>query len=217
MILCKADTSEIFLEGIVGADWTGEGITTAGVAEALKHMKGRATIRINSPGGSADEGMAIYNLLRRHGGGIDTHNEALAASAASIIFLAGDRRTMERGSKLMIHRAHAVSIGNQESMRKMADVLDLYDQDMAKLYAEFMEKPVDEVLSLMNEETWFDADSAVGVNLATHLSPTVKKKTAAAAAWFKHPPQDLFEENSVQQATAWLKLAQCRLQLAKAK
>lgn len=215
MILCKADTSEIFLEGVVGADWTGEGITTAGVADALKHMKGRATIRINSPGGSADEGMAIYNLLRRHAGGVDTHNEALAASAASIIFLAGDRRTMERGSKLMIHRAHAISIGNQESMRKMADVLDLYDSDMAKLYAEFMDKPVDEVLSLMNEETWFDADSALGANLATHLSPTVKKKTAAAAAWFKHPPQDLFDEGSVEQATAWLKVAQNRLKLAK--
>jgi len=202
MILCKAETNEIFLEGIVGDSWDGAGITAAGVSNALGSIKGRPTLRINSPGGSADEGVAIYNLLKRHPGGVDTHNEALAASAASIIFLAGDKRTMERGSKVMIHRAHTISIGNSTDMAKMADVLAMYDKEMASLYAEYMGTVYDniseqQVLTWMSEETWFDADDAVRHGLATDLSPTVRKKTAAAAAWIKHPPQDLYEDGAI--------------------
>jgi ATP-dependent protease ClpP protease subunit len=198
MILCKADTGELYLEGIVGGDWGGEGITTAAVDSALKQISGRAVVRINSPGGSADEGVAIYNLLKRHPGGVDTHNEALAASAASIIFLAGEKRTMERGSKLMIHRAHTIAIGNQSEMSKMAEVLSLYDKDMARLYSEHMGLDEDFVLELMDEETWYDAEDAVAVKLATDMAPTVRKKAASAAPWMKKPPQELFEEAAVE-------------------
>jgi ATP-dependent protease ClpP protease subunit len=212
MILCKADSGELFLDGIIGADWTGEGITAAAVGDSLKAIKGRAVVRINSPGGSADEGIAIYNLLKRHRGGVDTHNEALAASAASIIFLAGEKRTMERGSKLMIHRAHTIAIGNSVDMSKMSEVLEMYDKDMASIYAEYMGTVYDniteeQILTWMSEETWFDADDAVRHGLATDLSPTVRKKTAAAAAWLKHPPQDLFEEAAEQEAAAITKSA----------
>jgi ATP-dependent protease ClpP protease subunit len=211
MILCKADSGELFLDGIIGADWTGEGITAAAVGDSLKAIKGRAVVRINSPGGSADEGVAIYNLLKRHAGGVDTHNEALAASAASIIFLAGDKRTMERGSKLMIHRAHTIAIGNSVDMTKMSEVLAMYDREMASIYFEYM-NAVDDikeqaVLSMMDAETWFDADDAVRYGLATDLSSTVRKKAAAAAAWLKHPPQDLFEEAAEQEAAAITKSA----------
>jgi len=207
MILCKADSGELFLDGIIGADWTGEGITATAVGDSLKAIKGRAVVRINSPGGSADEGVAIYNLLKRHPGGVDTHNEALAASAASIIFLAGDKRTMERGSKLMIHRAHTIAIGNSVDMNKMSEVLAMYDTQMADLYAEYMALDSTEVLSMMTDETWFDAADAVGSGLATDLSPTVRRKAAAAAAWLKNPPQDLFEEAAEQEAAAITKSA----------
>jgi ATP-dependent protease ClpP protease subunit len=207
MILCKADSGELFLDGIIGADWTGEGITAAAVGDSLKAIKGRAVVRINSPGGSADEGVAIYNLLKRHAGGVDTHNEALAASAASIIFLAGDKRTMERGSKLMIHRAHTIAIGNSVDMTKMSEVLAMYDTQMADLYAEYMALDSTKVLSMMTDETWFDAADAVHSGLATDLSPTVRRKAAAAAAWLKHPPQDLFEEAAEQEAAAITKSA----------
>ncbi|NBW21666.1 MAG: Clp protease ClpP [Caulobacteraceae bacterium] len=192
---------------MIGADWTGEGITAAAVGDSLKAIKGRAVVRINSPGGSADEGVAIYNLLKRHAGGVDTHNEALAASAASIIFLAGDKRTMERGSKLMIHRAHTIAIGNSVDMTKMSEVLAMYDTQMADLYAEYMAIDSTEVLSMMTDETWFDAADAVASGLATDLSPTVRRKAAAAAAWLKHPPQDLFAEAAEQEAAAITKSA----------
>lgn len=201
MILCKADTNELFLDGVVGADFFGEGITAAAVSDALAKIKGRATIRINSPGGSADEGVAIYNLLRRHDGGVDTHNEALAASAASIIFLAGDKRTMERGSKLMIHRAHTIAIGNTSEMAKMSEVLAMYDKELAAIYGEYMDASPDEIMGMMDAETWMDGEVAVANGLATDMAATVRKKSAAAAAWFKNPPSDIFEEAAVETAT----------------
>jgi ATP-dependent Clp protease, protease subunit len=220
MILCKADTNELFLDGIIGADFFGEGITAAAVGDALAKLKGRATVRINSPGGSADEGVAIYNLLNRHAAGVDTHNEALAASAASIVFLAGENRTMERGSKLMIHRAHTIAIGNQADMAKMAEILALYDSDLAAIYAEHMDAEPDAILQMMDAETWFDAEAAIGNGLATAMAPTVRRKTAAAAAWFRHPPKDIFEEAAVETAIEYAvtrhqnwKAAQMRLQM----
>lgn len=201
MILCKADANELFLDGVIGADYFGEGITAAAVGDALAKIKGRATIRINSPGGSADEGVAIYNLLRRHDGGVDTHNEALAASAASIIFLAGDKRTMERGSKLMIHRAHTIAIGNTSEMAKMSEVLSMYDKELAAIYGEYMDASPEEIMDMMDAETWMDGEVAVSNGMATDMAPTVRKKSAAAAAWFKHPPSDIFEAAAVETAT----------------
>lgn len=201
MILCKADSNELFLDGVIGADFFGEGITAAAVGDALAKLKGRATVRINSPGGSADEGVAIYNLLRRYEPGVDTHNEALAASAASIVFLAGKKRTMERGSKLMIHRAHTIAIGNAADLAKMSQVLAIYDNDLAAIYAEYMQSDTDEIMQMMDAETWLDAQAAVESGLATDMAPTVRKKSAAAAAWFKHAPQDIFEQAAVENAT----------------
>lgn len=201
MILCKADTNELFLDGVIGADFFGEGITAAAVSDALAKLEGRATVRINSPGGSADEGVAIYNLLRRYEPGVDTHNEALAASAASIVFLAGDKRTMERGSKLMIHRAHTIAIGNTSEMAKMAEVLALYDKELAAIYGQYMDASSEEIMGMMDAETWMDSEVAVSNGLATDMAPTVRKKSAAAAAWFRHPPQDIFEAAAIPNAT----------------
>jgi len=194
MILVKANTNELFLDGVIGADWFGEGITAKAVGEALTSISGHATIRINSPGGSADEGVAIYNLLRRHADGVTTVNEALAASAASVVFLAGDRRIMERGSRLMIHRAHTVAIGNTAEMLKMAEVLSKYDDSLASIYAEHMDENEEAILAAMDAETWYNAEEAIESGLATEMTATLRKKSAAAAAWFRHPPTDLFDE-----------------------
>jgi len=198
MITVKAETNELFIDGAIGSDWMSEGVTAKAVGESLSSIKGKVKVRINSPGGSADEGISIFNMLKRHPGGVDTHNEALAASAASIIFMAGDKRTMERGSKLMIHCAHCVAIGNSADLQKMAEVLSVYDSSMAEIYADAMDMHSDDVLALMAEETWYDPSAAQSSGLATDIAPTVRRKTAAAAAWFKNPPADLFDENAIE-------------------
>ncbi len=198
MITVKAETNELYIDGAIGADWMSEGVTAKAVGESLASIKGRVKVRINSPGGSADEGISIFNMLKRHPGGVDTHNEALAASAASIIFMAGDKRTMERGSKLMIHCAHCVAIGNGADLQKMAEVLSVYDSSMAGIYADAMGIDTEQVLALMADETWYDPAAAQSSGLATDIALTVRRKTAAAAAWFKNPPADLFDEHAIE-------------------
>jgi ATP-dependent Clp protease protease subunit len=192
MIVANKAKNELFLDGVIGADWTGEGITAMAVSDALDSLDGaRATVRINSPGGSADEGIAIYNVLKRYQGGIDTVNEALAASAASVVFLAGETRIMSSGSRIMIHRALTIEIGNADRMRKTADVLEAYDKSLVEIYSNYMSDSEESIMALLSAETWYNADNAVSSGLATAKSERKTKAKAAMAAWFKHPPEDI--------------------------
>src|SRR5690348_8015957 len=108
----------------IGADLFSEGITVQAVADALKTAHDQVVLRINSPGGDAFEGVAIYNALRANGKPVSVFVDGLAASAASIVAMAGDNITMGKGSMMMIHAAVMLAIGNAETMRKSADVLD---------------------------------------------------------------------------------------------
>lgn len=193
MLKVNSKSGELFIYDTIGEDWFGEGITAKSVGDALDMLGGkRATVRINSPGGVADEGIAIYNALKRYPGGVDTHNDALAASAASIIFLAGENRTASTGSRVMIHRALSIEIGNATKMRKTADVLESYDRSLVEIYETHMSIGSDEIMSLLEAETWYSAQEAVDAKLATATDKPTSEK-AQMAAWFKNPPVDMIQ------------------------
>ena len=169
MIEVLNETNEILLSGIVGDGWADDPITATGVSKALKAFGSNAvTIRINSPGGAADEGIAIYNLLKNHGGDVTTVNDSLAASAASVIFLGGANRLMGDGSRVMIHRAMGVAFGNQEEIRKTLQALEAYDASLLDIYSQYLlndDKAAIE--AMLSAETWFDIDGAIESGLAT--------------------------------------------------
>jgi ATP-dependent protease ClpP protease subunit len=168
MIEIHNETNEIHLSGIVGDGWAEDPITKDGVLKALKAFGSQAvTIRINSPGGAADEGIAIFNLLRNHGGEITTVNDSLAASAASLIFLSGKNRLMGSGSRVMIHRAMGAPFGNVDEIRKGLAALESYDKSQVEIYSEFLDKDPAEILALMAAETWYNVDEAIASGLAT--------------------------------------------------
>lgn len=198
MFSVNAKTREILLYDVIGESWDGEGIHAGGVAEALDQMDGkRVTVRINSPGGIADEGIAIYNTLKRYPGGVDTVVDSVAASAASIIALAGENRTTLQGSRWMIHRAMTIGIGNAADMRKKAELLELYDESLADIYSGYMlggEKEA--ILAQMDAETWFSAEKAVEIGLSTGLIEGEMKQKPTNAAWFEHPPADIVESET---------------------
>jgi len=194
MLKVNAKTNEIFIDDVIGADWFGEGITATNVAIALDQLNGsRANVRINSPGGSADEGIAIYNTLKRYSGGVSTFNDSLAASAASVIFLAGDERTMLSGSRLMIHKAMTIDAGNADQLRKTASVLESYDKSIVEIYAQYTSKTVDEIMSLLSDETWYNTQEAVDSGFATMIDSNHKADKPKTANWFKNAPKALFE------------------------
>jgi len=195
MLNIDKKTGEIYCYGVVGNSMFADGFTDMEVIAALKEIGNkRAIVRINSPGGTADMGIAIYNALKRHKPGVDTHNDSLAASAASVIFLAGETRTASAGSRVMIHRAMTIELGNAESMRKMADTLEVYDKSLADIYADYMPEGVD-IMSLMSAETWYTSKEAINSGLATTTGEATKEKPAKAA-WFANAPANLFESSA---------------------
>ena len=127
------------------------------------------TVRINSPGGSVFEGIAILNSLRGHKAKITTVVDGIAASAASFIAMAGDEIVMNRNSQLMIHDASAVCIGNAKDMADMQEHLDRMSANIATIYAERAGGTVEEWRAAMLAESWYSADEAVEAGLADRV------------------------------------------------
>jgi ATP-dependent protease ClpP protease subunit len=195
MLTINQSTGEIFLYGAVGASWFEDAFTSMEVIEALAKIGNkRATVRINSPGGVADEGIAIYNALKRHKAGVDTHVDALAASAASVIALAGETRTTSAGGRWMIHRALTIDVGNASQLRKTADTLETYDRSLVEIYSEYLPSGTD-VMSLLEAETWYTGPEAVASGLSTATGGKSDAKPMVAS-WFKNPPAALVQQAS---------------------
>jgi ATP-dependent protease ClpP protease subunit len=151
----------------------------------------RMLVEINSPGGDVFDGIAIYNALRLHPAEVTTRVDGLAASIASVIAQAGDKRVMVASSQMMIHNAWGMTIGNRTDHEDMAALLDQQDEIIAGIYATASGKDADHFRGLMDAETWFTPEAAVAAGLADEvLSPTktsaratlVEEITAAVAA-----------------------------------
>lgn len=123
-------------------------------------------VAINSGGGSAFEGIAIYNLLRAHPARITTRVDGLAASAASIIAQAGDDRVVMTGAQLMIHDPWMATVGDAAELRRSADQLDRMSDQLAEIYAERAGGDVHDWAAAMANETWYGAAEAVEFGLA---------------------------------------------------
>ena len=179
MIEIHNETNEIILSGVVGDGWGDDPITKGGVRKALKSFgDGPITVRINSPGGAADEGIDIFNILRDYPGEVTTINDSLAASAASVIFLAGSKRLMNDGSRVMIHRAMSIAFGNQEEIRKTLQALESYDASLLDIYSQYLTDDKAAIEAMLSAETWFGVDEAIAAGLATarYGKDTDKKK-----------------------------------------
>lgn len=168
----KAGRGSIDLYGVIGADWFGEGITAKMISDSLKKMGGVSAIdlSINSPGGDVFEGRGIFNLLKEHSAKVYVNVIAEAASAASLIAMAGDEITMAEGSLMMIHRASGLAYGNAEEMDRLANLLRTVDDTMVKTYAARSGKAEADVRSMMDAETWMTAEDAVAAGFADKAS-----------------------------------------------
>ena len=123
-------------------------------------------LRLNSPGGSVFDGVAIHNALLTHRARVDVTVDGVAASIASVIAMAGDSVTLGRGTRLMIHNPSGLVIGQARDMREIANLLDELAKDIAGFYAARAGKDVAHWLALMDVETWYSAQEAVDAGLA---------------------------------------------------
>lgn len=139
-------------------------------------------IRINSPGGDVFEGMAIYNALRAHPAEVTVTVDGVAASAASVIAMAGHTIQMAETSMLMIHNCWGLCIGNRLAMRDMAGTMEKIDAQMAAIYAGKSGKPQAECQAMMDAETWLTAQEALDAKLCDTLTQPVAHDANADAA-----------------------------------
>lgn len=180
------DDRSISVYDVIGYDyWTGEGVTAKRIAGALRSLgKGPVTVNVNSPGGDMFEGLAIYNLLREHDGEVTVKVLGLAASAASIIAMAGDTVQVARAGFLMIHNAWVVAMGNRNDLQEYAATLEPFDRAMADIYAARTGQDREAMARMMDAETWIGGSDAIEEGFADALLPSdqVEKGEGKAAA-----------------------------------
>ena len=168
----KADApTEIAIYDEIGA-W---GVTAKDFIAELKKIDAKQiTVNINSPGGSVFDALAIYNALRAHDASVTTKVMGVAASAASVIAMAGEKVVMPANTFLMVHNPLTFAYGNADEMRDMADVLDKIAASLIGIYVARTGLGEGEVKALLDAETWLNADDALAKGFATEIVDDLK-------------------------------------------
>ena len=190
-IRARAAGAEVLIYDEIGA----YGVTAKGFLAELGALPDDAAIdlRLNSPGGSVFDAVAIFNALKRHTGEVTVWIDGIAASAASYIAMAGDTIVMPENAFLMIHDPSGLVMGTAEDMRATAAALDKVKAGLIQGYAAKSGKADDEIAALMAAETWLDAKDALDLGLADRIALPVKLAACFDVAKFRNAPPALIE------------------------
>lgn len=159
--------AQLTLSGTVGGDILAEDVRKF----LANNQDENIEVFINSGGGSVFEGLEVYNTLRASGRNVTTVITGLAASIASVIFLAGDERIAMTGTSYMIHKPSSIALGDADNLKKEADVLDSIQENIGDIYKE--RTNIEDANALMNDETWFKVDE-MATNGITNSERQVK-------------------------------------------
>lgn len=169
----KGIVGEIIIYGdIVSYQWDDTDVSATSFKDELDTLGdvNQLDVYINSGGGSVFEGIAIYNMLKRHKAKVNIYVDALAASIASVIAMSGDTIFMPKNSMMMIHNAWTYSVGNADELRKAADDLDRINESSNQAYRERnLTISEDELQSLLDAETWLSADECLRYGLCDEV------------------------------------------------
>ena len=190
-IRARATGAEVLIYDEIGA----YGVSAKGFLAELGALPDDAPIdlRLNSPGGSVFDAVAIYNALSRHAGTITVWIDGIAASAASYIAMAGDEIVMPENAFLMIHDPSGIVMGTAEDMRSTAEALDKVKGSLIQGYAAKSGNADDEIATLMAAETWLDAKDALDLGFIDRIAEPVKLAASFDVARFRNAPPELAE------------------------
>lgn len=180
--------SELLLEGVIASSsWWGDEVTPKAFKKELKQHTGDITVRINSPGGDVFAGVSIYNALVEHDGKVTVKVDALAASAASFVAMAGEEIIMLPGSMMMIHNPWTFAMGDKDELAKVVEMLEKTGDSIASIYVARTGKSEEEISELLAAETWMTAQEAVEMGFATEAQepkkPTVSDSIKNALSY----------------------------------
>jgi ATP-dependent Clp protease protease subunit len=148
------------------AQWFGGVAADTFVRQVLALDAKTIRLRINSPGGDVFAARAMAQALREHPARVEVIVDGYAASAASVVAMAGDHVAMADGAFVMIHNAWTIAMGNASDLTDTAALLTKIDQSIAETYAKRAGSTAEEMLQLMAAETWLSADEAIALGLA---------------------------------------------------
>jgi ATP-dependent Clp protease, protease subunit len=149
------------------------------------------SVRINSPGGSVFDGLAIYNALKRHEARVTVWIDGIAASIASMIAMAGDEVVMPENAMLMLHDPSGLVMGTASDMRAMAEALDKMKAGLVAAYRYKSGSDDAEIEALMAAETWLSAQEAVALGLADRVDEPVRMAAQFDLSRFRNAPPQL--------------------------
>ena len=167
-----ADTGErtLVLNGQIAEDsWFGDEVTPAIFRDELMKGEGNITVWINSPGGDVFAAAQIYNMLMDYKGSVTVRIDGLAASAASVIAMAGTTVEMSPVGMLMIHNPSTAVIGNTKEMQAAIQMLDEVKESILNAYELKTGQPRQQLSDLMNAESWMNAKKAVELGFADKI------------------------------------------------
>jgi ATP-dependent protease ClpP protease subunit len=190
-IRARAEGAEVSIYDEIGA----YGVSAKSFLDEISALPddGPLTLRLNSPGGSVFDAVAIYNALKRHAGPVSVWIDGIAASAASYVAMAGDEVVMPENAFLMIHDPSGVVMGTAEDMRDMAGALDKIKGSLVAAYVAKSGGAEDDIAALMAKETWLDAAEAVEFGFADRLAEPVRIAASFDVGRFRNAPPALVE------------------------
>ena len=157
----------LLLNGPIDVEsWFGDEVTPALFRDDLNAGDGDITVWINSPGGDCNAAAQIYNMLRDYKGHVTVKIDGIAASAASVVAMAGDTVLMSPVSMMMIHNPSTIAIGNAGDMQKAIDMLDAVKESIINAYRLKSGLSRNRISQMMDDESWFDANKAVELHFA---------------------------------------------------
>ena len=178
------------IEGVIGLDQA----TPSALGRFLSDNPGPVTLSINSAGGDAMAGAAMMAQIERHSR-VSVQVQGIAASAATLLVVAGHEVVVHQAAMLMIHEPYALADGTAEAHRLAADALDKMSRTYAEAYARHTGHSVDRILAWMRAETWMTAQEAVELRFADRIEMQAAPPAMAAFDYtrFRAAPAELVQ------------------------
>lgn len=212
--------SDIYVYGAIGEDWFDEGaMTSHRFAYLMQQADGQdVTIHINSGGGDVFEANAMAEVIRTYKGKVTALIEGLAASAASYFALTADVVEIAPSALLMIHNPWGVCQGEAADMRKTADMLDVVKTTITNQYVAKTGMNPESIEDFMDNETWFDADTAIEYGFCDGYTEADMKLAACVdeklLAKYKNAPENLVTSDDIKATLAQVEAPRTATQTA---
>lgn len=202
--------TELLFNGPISEDtWWGDEVTPALFRDELSKVSGNLTVWLNSPGGDVFAASQIYSMLKNHKGKVTVKIDGIAASAASVVAMAGDETLIAPTAMMMIHDPSTSAIGNKADMEKAIELLEEVKESIINAYETKSHLSRNKIAKLMSDETWLNAKKAHEMGFVDGILFADNKKSVpekGAESDKKEPDEEKTEKEDSLTAMTYSKL-----------